>query len=558
MVTVADYITDVLIKFGVTDTFGVPGGVILKLLYAMEKKAPKLTPHLNYNEQMAGFSACGYAQARRRLGVAYATMGPGITNMLTCMAEAYQESLSVLFITAHGNRHKTGRRFDENQELDLVNSVSSFTKFAANVETVEDVVESLNTACSVAVKGRRGPVFLDFHYALFDQDIEKAIEGIERYNYDAEEEKSFQLIKEIEGAMLKAKRPVFLIGDGLRQASDISDAVCKLESFGIPIISSRAAQDIAASSELYFGYIGSHGTRYGNFILSKADLIIAIGNRLAFPMKSESFAPIVNNALIIRLDIDNEELERKFPNEINFNVNLCDFFETLQRNNPKAERKKEWVRICNVLKRELENCDISEPVSKLIGFLEKQKSEAVYVCDIGNNEFWFARAYEKVKPKGQILYSKAFGTLGASIGRAIGAYYATRKKVICIIGDQGFQYNLQELQYIAYWKLPIQVVLLNNAASGMIADHEKKLFGDNLIHVTKGTGYGTPDFKRIVEAYNILFTSDVTDDKLELPSVIEIAFDEAIELTPNLPKGSVCQNMFPPIRQELYDTLEQM
>ena len=131
----SDHLVNELIKQGTYDAFGIPGGVVLKLLAAMKRAEPAFTPHLCYHEQDAGFAALGYAQAGGKLGVAYATRGPGITNMVTCIAEAYQESLPVLFITAHGRRTQDNVRFNQNQELDIVSAVSGFTKFAANAET---------------------------------------------------------------------------------------------------------------------------------------------------------------------------------------------------------------------------------------------------------------------------------------------------------------------------------------------------------------------------------------------------------------------------------------
>lgn len=124
--TVAEYITDTLIEYGVTDVFGVPGGVILEVLYAIDSRRKEVMPHLNYHEQMAGFAACGYAQAGEILGVAYATRGPGIANMLTCMIEAFQESIPVLFITAHSCKTEKTMRCEYDQEVDLVESVKSW------------------------------------------------------------------------------------------------------------------------------------------------------------------------------------------------------------------------------------------------------------------------------------------------------------------------------------------------------------------------------------------------------------------------------------------------
>lgn len=554
---VAEYIVDELIKYGVTDTFGIPGGVILRFLAAMERRKPELIPHLNYHEQMAGFSACGYAQASGKLGVAYATRGPGITNMITSMAEAYQESLPVLFITAHGNRSNHGMRFENNQELDIINMVSGITKFASNVETVEDVEYLFHKTCDLALEGRKGPVLLDFSSSLWNKEI-----NCSDTKHEEEEINDFSIeaLKAISEEIKCSKQPVILIGDGIRHAIEKHQLYELAEKIRIPVLSSRGAQDLLSGSPYYFGYLGSHGTRYSNFILSKADLIIAIGNRLAFPVDSASFAPIVKKARMIRLDIDENEFERKIQGAETYKVNSQTFLNKLLEIDFSIDVNTDWIDICNRLREELNELDCTEPVLKLASLISKEESETAFVCDVGNNEFWFARAFEKIKNRGTVLYSKSYGTLGAALGRAIGVYYAIRKPVICILGDQGFQYNLQEIQYIVQWRLPIKVVVLNNSISGMITDHEKKMLGDNLIHVNSDTGYLVPDFQKIISGYGLKYTKD----ELEVVSCkdgsifYEIVIDPVTGLSPNLPKGNACQDMEPLIERDKYDYLNQL
>lgn len=561
--TVAEYIIHEWIRYGVTDAFGIPGGVILHILYAMHFRAKEIHPHLNYHEQMAGFAACGYAQAGGRLGVAYATRGPGITNMITCIAEAYQESLPVLFLTAHNSVSEHEIHVQNDQEIDLIESVSRFTKYSKKIDLIEGLPHILAEACDCALSGRKGPVFLDLSTAILGRNIhDRDINNLTIQNQANPNLHEYEaVLKVIKEKIGNSNRPVVLIGDGLRQVRNqqlIEKVFC---SIGVPILSSRAAQDILNQSDLYFGYIGSHGTRYSNFILSKADLIISAGNRLAFPMDSESFLPIVNHAEIIRLDLDADAFLRTMPNAVNFCIDLKEFIAYCSKQEVVLERKNAWITVCKDIKHKLDHCDITTPVKKIIKYLEREEAGRTYVCDVGNNEFWFARAYEKVRPLGNVLYSKAYGTLGAALGRAIGAYYATKKEVVCVVGDQGFQYNIQELQYIAYWNIPIKIILLNNACSEMILDHEQRLFGDKLVHVTEETGYSTPDFKQIVEAYKMKYLSELDVEKNEWPSapfVYEIFYEREKGLVPYLPKGYACQKMFPALDENLYSYLENL
>ena len=556
---VADYIVEKLIEFGVTDAFGIPGGVILKLIYAMEKYKPRIVPHLNYHEQMAGFAACGYAQISGKLGVAYATRGPGITNMVTCIAEAYQESLPVMFITAHADISGVGKvRFEHNQELDIVSAVANFVKYGAKIEKLDDVEDCLNNAVINAMSGRKGPVILD----IASNILEKELVMKEKYSIANSNEKIYQssdyVLKTIQELLNKAKRPVILIGDGVRNSTTQTELIILADKLGIPIVSSRASQDLVITSKFYFGYIGSHGTRYSNFILAKADMIIAIGNRLAFPIKSKSYAPLLENKKIIRLDIDKNEFTRKINGIINFHVDVKNILNKLFLVDTLSYDFDIWIKTCRTLKEKLNKYDLPETVKKIGSFIEKQNSNSVFICDVGNNEFWFARAFEYVQKINDVLYTKSYGTLGVALGRAIGAYYASHKEIICIIGDQGFQYNIQELNYIASWKLPIKIILLNNHRSGMIMDHEYKLYGNNLVHVDAASGYFVPNFEKIVNGYGIEYTYDEQVAVKKNRVVFEISTDKKEELIPNLPKGNLCQDMEPRLDMELFEFLNHL
>ena len=237
------------------------------------------------------------------------------------------------------------------------------------------------------------------------------------------------------------------------------------------------------------------------------------------------------------------ELKNNIQGEISYNLDAGALIGQIEDLN--LDKRTEWLDICDRLRDELNDEDCTDPVNGIVDHIAKN-SACIYVCDVGNNEFWFSRAYEKARCKDSVLVSKSFGTLGSSIGKAIGAYYATHKDVVCVVGDQGFQYNIQELQYIAHNNLPIRILLVNNNCSRMIADHETGKYGDKLIHVTQKTGYSTPDFKAIAKAYGF-------EDRLMVLDV-----EENIKLTPTLPKGRECQDMEPPISRDRYNLLNSL
>lgn len=562
--TVADYIVDSLIKRGVTDVFGLPGGVILDFLYAIDKKRTIISAHLNYHEQNAAFAACGYAQVTNKLGVAYATRGPGITNMITGIADAYYDSIPVLFITAHAHTCKTGMRIETDQELNLVPMLSNITKYSVRIDRLEDVFSEFEKCCDFAVSGRKGPVVVDFSSELFSQNINPFIRekntDKEFVNPDMEE-----IIAEVVCELKKSKRPILFIGDGLRQSDTISEIKKISEAANIPVLSSRYAQDCMPHSLMYFGYIGTHATRYSNFIFSKADLIIALGNRMSFPIDSPSFGPLFNSKKTIRIEIDTSEFLRNIPNSINYNLDLKIFSSKLRKVKLVYSESEKWVNICNKIKEKLWNYDTEYPVNIIAKILNSLSPNIVITSDVGNNEFWLSRAYAYAQVQNRVLYSKSFGTLGCSLAKAIGVYFSTHSTVVCFTGDQGFQLNLQELQFISSHQLPVAIILLNNFSSGMIRSRQKKRQYSHYLHTTLSSGYSVPEIERIAQAYQLNYLSYSKGDidkfvenfrKIIFPCIVEIKINESIDLELYLPKGNSFQNLSPSIPTELYDELE--
>ncbi len=556
---ISEYLVQKLIEYEVTDVFGIPGGVVLDFIYALDK-SEKINVHLNFHEQAAAYAACGYAQSSGKLGVAYATKGPGVTNMFTAIAEAYYDSLPVLFVTAHAqNKLNSNLRIEEEQEIDHSKLTASITKYTKRVDSISEAIQAINVGCKEAVSGRKGPVLLDFSSKVLKSDIE-----VISNEFHEDNEKKDALIDACIADIYKnlkiAKRPIILIGDGVR-LSQSAKAISKVSiRHHIPILSSRCSQDIVCRCENYFGYIGSHGLRYSNFILSKTACIISFGNRLAFPITSKSFKPVIENAKIIQMDIDASELERNIPNATGYCVELNPVL-TKMSEEESICHTKEWLEICKLLKKELINYDINPGVIALSKVIEQLKENDIIVCDIGNNELLSSRAYAISASGKRMLHSKAFKTVGSAIGKAIGAYYATCKRVMCIVGDQGFQFNIQELQYIRSNCLPIIFIICNNDASEMLKDSEYRQGYHYSLHTTIDSGYSHPSFEKIAIAYGIEYTAirELRQFSIELledkPQIIELFFDESCIIQQSLPKGYPCQMFVPEISRETYDYL---
>lgn len=563
---VSDYIASFLASHGVTDAFGIPGGVILDFIYALDA-AEGITPHLSYHEQTAGFAACGYAQSSGKLGVAYATRGPGFTNLISPIADAYYDSIPVLFITGHiTSVLPIKSRIIEDQEMDTCAMVKNITKYAKRIDSLDELQPALEDAYYLAMSGRKGPVFLDIKASLYKEDINISCIN-NRFITNSETNLEINsVVKDVNSAIKSSKRPVILAGDGINQ--------CQLgESFNefvrraqIPVLSSRYSHNLLENQDFYYGYVGSHGIRYANFILSKADLIITFGNRLCFPSASASYSPIVKNTRIVRFDIDEGEFfkHKEISNKIK--LDLKDLMPALLTCTANYGNHLEWIDVCNQIRTSLWNEDRSVVVDQILTIIEALPTDCTIVSDVGNNEFWVSRASVLSKCNYHTLYSKSFGTLGNALGKAIGAYYATGKRSVVFIGDQGLQLNIQELQYVYQNQLPITIVLLDNSSSGMIKDRETATSRPYYLHTTRESGYENPSFEKIVNAYNIkyyIYSNLTKQSMFDILSCSGFAFihvlvDENSELTPILPKGQPIQDMFPLIDRKLYNELNNL
>lgn len=564
----ADVLVKTLIDFNVQHIFGLPGGAVLDFLYALERQKKRVTAHLSPHEYSAVCSAYGYARGNHSLGVAYATRGPGITNMVTGVADAYYDSVPLLIITGHSEvLAEKNMRVLSDQEIDVVSIFYKITKYATRIDDENEFLSKLTTAINQALSGRPGPVLLDINRKIFNADID-AVQIEPPKEFPAIDNKITDIKQTLLSAIDNAKRPVFLLGDGLRGLNNFQELIIFAESNGIPMISSRFSQDLANVSDNFFGYFGSHGLRYANFIFSKADLIVSFGNRVLFQNnQSETFLKIFNQAKIIRFDIDNAELTRKLPNSIDFNINLKDLLPEFKTMTLGSKVQPVWMDVCNRLKKDLQNIDADYPVSLIAKILSKLDKNYVILSDVGNNEYWLSRASAIVGASHYTLYSKSFGAMGSSIGKAIGIHHATQMPVMCFIGDQSLQMAVYDLHVISQNKLPITIILINNHSSGMIRSRQKLRYNSQFLQTTQATGYTIPDLKKVAEAYNFkvvqLNKTDLTvpDEVLNQHDesiLLEIIVDAEIEMIPNVAIGDPIQKMAPLLEENFFQELDNL
>ena len=560
---VAEYIVSSLVNLGVTDVFGLPGGVVLDFLYAADAN-PNIEVHLSNHEQAAGYAAIGYAQSSKRLGVAYATRGPGFTNLITPIADAYFDSIPVFFITGHTkNRNSSKVRFIEEQEFDTISVVDNITKYSCWIDSVSQVKEELIKLFRAALTGRCGSVFLDISVSTLRAEINEDLidSSIFVDNITENLDKDCSLIIE---ELRKAQCPVILIGNGVRQSSSEKKLIEFAEKLQIPVLSSSISVDVVNSFDFYFGYIGSHGSRLANLILMNTDFILSLGNRMAYNRNSDTFG-CVSHKKVMRIEVDSAEIDYEQKNTVFITVELRKILTKLVLLDYANIDYSEWMAKCREVRAYLDDYDFQNVHSRIGRLLKMASEKTIFVSDVGNNEFFLLQSYRYSKLRNRLLMSKSFSALGSSLPKAIGTYYSSREIVVAFMGDQGALFNVQELLYISKHHLPIKIIILNNKSSGMIKSRELIQKRNKLLHTTSHDGYYSADFRKIAKAFDIdYYIFDTLDDETlkknlysESPCLIEVDIDEDLEL-PQLPKGNKMYDFEPNIDSKLISKIRNI
>lgn len=565
----SDFVVEYLIEKKITDVFGYPGGMVTHLMDSFSKYEHKIKAHVTYNEQGAAFAACGYAQVTGKPGVAYATSGPGATNLITGICNAYMDSISTIFITGQvnsfeqkGNMNVRQRGF---QETDIVSMVKGITKYAVKINDADKLKECLDRAFYESLNGRMGPVLLDMAMDVTRTDIDvNKLKGWIPCNYEEKNMLSEKSLQRIVSAITGAQRPVVLLGNGIDRAKDNTSWKNMLNHIGVPVVSSMIAVDIQTELDNYFGFIGAYGDRTANFIVAKSDLVIAIGSRLDVRQvgaKRENFAP---DSKIFRIDIDAGELEYKVHNdEVDI---VADSYLALQCICKEWSRIKpdysSWRKTCGVIYKELHGHDdknYNDFVRKISGLIG---NNSVITTDVGQNQVWVAQSFD-VKDGQRILFSGGHGAMGYSLPAAIGACIGSGKRTYCFTGDGGLQMNIQELQFINREKLPITIILFNNNALGMIRHFQEMYFHDNYYQTVPSGGYDNPDFEKLSKAYGFDYkqikeTDDNISFDIDKPTFIEVVLNDKTYVFPKLEFGKPNQDQEPLLDRKLFNKLMEL
>lgn len=570
----SDYIVEFLIGKGVTDIFGYPGGMVTHFMDSLGKQKDRISTHITYHEQGAAFAACGYAQASDKIGVAFATSGPGATNLITGIGNAYFDSIPTLFITGQVNTFESKRgtelRQKGFQETEVINMVSEITKKAFYVEDAEQLPMILENAYHIATSGRKGPVLIDVPMNIFRTDIDvSTLPSLEEKN-DRSETETNNFKSTLIEALNSSKRPCILLGNGIKINHQVSNIRGILRSCPIPVVTSMIAVDVVPEGHglegMYYGFIGAYGNRTANFVVAKSDLIICLGSRLDVRQvgaKRENFAP---NAEIIRVDIDPAELQNKVrDDEKSFLLGLNVAVPILRKVLEKGSYSfSEWLTVCQKIKKQVKYIDEKEP-NRYVNKISKQIPDGYsIVADVGQHMVWVAQSFS-IKPDQRVYFSGGMGSMGYALPAAIGIYYATRKPVICFVGDGGLQMNIQEFQLLVREQIPIKVVVMNNTALGMIRHFQEMYFDSNYYFTVDKEGYSAPNFVQVAEAYGISARKIREIDEIseiefdaDKPELFDVMIRGNTYVFPKLEFGKPNQDQEPLLDRDLYNYLMEL
>lgn len=565
---VSEYISHFLRNNGTKHIFGYPGGMVTYLMDALEK-TDGITAHVNYHEQGAAFAACGYALTSGKTGAAYATSGPGATNLITGIAEAYFDSVPVIFITGQVNTYEARGimkvRQKGFQETDIVSIARPVTKFAVTVNNAKEIRYYLEKSLYLANFGRKGPVLIDVPMNVQRTEIDPAhLLGFMPNDALPSEIEPQQIIDMINSS----QRPCIIVGAGVKQSGKISEFRRFIEALKIPVLSSMIAVDVAGNSPYSFGFVGAYGNREANFILSKSDMILSIGSRLDCRQTGANRGNFAVNSRIIRLDADVAEFENSIhDNDMNLFCDLKKDMKILADHAESAEIHdfSQWLEVCKQIRDKLRNTvERLYPQILVEKISEFVPDGAIITTDVGQNQVWIPQ-YFAVKPNQRILFSGGMGAMGFSLPAAIGAALAHDSMTICFVGDGGLMMNLQELQFVARERLPLKICLLNNSALGMIRHFQEMYFDSRFVQTMESGGYSTPNFEKIAAAFGIPYKriDDVSqidgsmfcDDSTEF---IEFVLPNTTYVFPKLAVNKPIQDQEPPIDRELYRQLDEL
>ena len=546
----SEIIVECLKEQNVDTIFGYPGGAILNVYDALYKHSDEITHILTSHEQGASHAADGYARATGKVGVCFATSGPGATNLVTGIATAYMDSIPVVAITCNVTVPLLGK--DSFQEIDIAGVTMPITKHNFIVKDVTKLADVIRAAFRIAKEGRPGPVLIDVTKDVTAAEcdyIKETPKTIERQTDTIKEEDVERAVE-----MIKAsKRPYVFVG-GAVIASDASDELARfVKKIDAPVADSLMGKGAFDGTDPHYtGMLGMHGTKTSNFGVSECDLLIAIGARFSDRVTGNA-NKFAKNAKILHFDIDAAEINKNIHSDASV---VGDALEILKRVNAKLEQqdRHEWLEHIHDYEKQYpmayrKDCLNGPLIMEKI--YELTKGEAIISTDVGQHQMWAAQHYKYKKPR-TLLTSGGLGTMGYGLGAAIGAKVGCKDKtVINIAGDGCFRMNMNEVATATRYNIPVIEIIFNNHVLGMVRQWQDLFYGkrysatvlDDCVDFVKvSEGMGAKGYRvQTIEEFEAALKDAMA---LNIPCVIDCLIDREDKVFPMVSPGAAISEAF--------------
>lgn len=508
-------VMECLLEQGVDTVFGYPGGTILNIYDELELHGykEKIHHYLTSHEQGAAHAADGYARSTGKVGVCFATSGPGATNLVTGIATAYYDSSPVVFITCNVPEKLIGK--DSFQEVDITGITMPITKCNYLVKDVNELADVIREAFAIARSGRPGPVLVDIvkNVTAAQADYEylpvsehanhgRLAELLRRSNRDLKNPEPDQSdIDKLLDMIAHSQRPMILVGGGvIRSKGAVPEFRQFMETLDAPVASTIMGGGACPGNHpLFTGMVGMHGSHASNVATSQCDLLIAIGCRFSDRVATDP-STFAQGAKIVHIDIDRAEIDKNVITDHHIIGDARRVLELLNARLPKRDftqwKQQVFSRQEHPLRKDdiLHAHEVLESISKLTG------GDAIIATDVGQHQMWSCQYYHFSQP-GQLLTSGGFGSMGFGLGAAMGAKVGNPDKVVVhCTGDGSFRMNCNELATVEHYNIPVITVIFNNNTLGMVRQWQNLIYDKRFSQTDLDRG---PDFVKLAQAYGL-------------------------------------------------------
>jgi len=549
---IADIVALFLVNQGIKDIFTLTGGGAMFLNDGIASN-DNINVICNHHEQACAMSAVAYAKYKNGLSAAMLTTGCGATNAITGLLDAWQDNTPVIFISGQIKRKETSRNSRANlrqfgvQEADIVSIVEPLTKYSVMINKPEEILYHLEKAAHLAMTGRPGPVWIDIPLDI--QGFSLDADELKHFTTKVESTQEIKGIEQIVNMYEQAERPIILAGNGVR----LSGSVERLREFSgknnIPcVVSYLAADYFKQDNPNYVGRLGIKGDRAGNFAIQNSDLIISLGSRLSVCLTGFEYELFARNSKLVVVDIDKDEHKKDTVNIDQFiHADVGSFLSEFE-NKITPKISGDWQNKCIHWKnkwpvyQEGYDTDTVNMYEFIKALSELARKDEIVVSDAGSSYYVTSQSFTLNSDEQRYITSGAQADMGFTLPAAVGACVAAGKSVVGITGDGSFQLNIQELQTIKHYNLPVKIVVWNNNGYLSIRATQDKFFDGRRIGTDSESGVSFPEVEKIANAYELPYVkiNNVAElrEKLEYvitasgPIICEVICPENQEIIP--------------------------